>query len=155
MKKYFISGVLAIAISAVFTGCSKSTDLYDEGAVQQNQHEQEVAQLKKAYNDAFAKQYGTIDPNNQWGFEKTRGAFTRIASNSELNDVWIIPVNIQGGNPNKEGWNANDVAADFAQGGTPSYTLNDFDFNNYFIQHVEKENDQSILGTYLSLLRVD
>ena len=34
MKKYFISGVLAIAISAVFTGCSKSTDLYDEGAQQ-------------------------------------------------------------------------------------------------------------------------
>ncbi len=146
MKKYFIPGVLAIAISAVFTGCSKSTDLYDEGAVKEQQHEQQVAQLRKTYNDAFTKAYGTIDSNNQWGFEKTRGAFTRIASNLELNDVWIIPINIQGGKPNKEGWNANDVAADFAQGGTPSYTLSDFDFNNYFIQHVEKKKDKSIIA---------
>ena len=139
MKKYFISGVLAIAISAVFTGCSKSTDLYDEGAVQQNQHEQEVAQLKKAYNDAFTKQYGTIDPNNAWGFDKTRGAFTREASNLETSVYWIIPENLWNGKTNKEGKCANDLANDFKTGGTPSYTVNNFNFNNYFIQHVDKQ----------------
>ena len=138
MKKYFIPGVLAIAISAVFTGCSKSTDLYDEGAVQQNQHEQEVAQLKKAYNDAFAKQYGTIDPNNQWGFEKTRGAFTREASNLETSVYWIIPENLWNGTTNKEGIAANTVANGFKNGVSQSYTIDNFSFDNYFIQHVDK-----------------
>ncbi len=143
MKKYLFSSVLAIAISAVFTGCSKSTDLYDEGAVQQNQHEQEVAQLKKAYNDAFTKEFGSIAANNKWGFDRTRGAFTRVASNLETTDLWIIPENLYNGNQNKECWSANAVANDFKEGGEPSYMLNDFDFNNYFIQLVDKERGKN------------
>ena len=143
MKKYFISGVLAIAISAVFTGCSKSTDLYDEGAVQQNQHEQEVAQLKKAYNDAFTKEFGSIAANNKWGFDRTRGAFTRTASIKETSDIWIIPETLVGGSSNKEGWNAN-AAETAINGGSGGYTLNGFDFNNYFIQHVEKPKNGNI-----------
>ena len=83
MKKYLSFGVLAIAITAVFSGCSKSTDLYDEAAVEKQQQEQKVAEWKKAYNDAFTKAFGAIDPNNAWGFDKTRGAFTREASNGE------------------------------------------------------------------------
>ena len=142
MKKYLSFGVLAIAISAVFSGCSKSTDLYDQAAVEKQQQEQKVAELKKAYNDAFTKAFGTIDSNNAWGFDKTRGAFTREASNSELTDLWIIPENIFGGSKNKEGWNANAIEADFANGGANlNPTLTDFDFSNYFIQHVEKPNN--------------
>ena len=64
MKKYFISGVLAIAISAVFTGCSKSTDLYDEGAVEKSKQEQKIAD----YNAAFEKAFGKIAVGNDWGF---------------------------------------------------------------------------------------
>lgn len=138
MKKYFISGVLAIAISAVFTGCSKSTDLYDADAVQKNQNEQKVAELRKAYNDAFAKQYGTIDPNNAWGFDKTRGAFTREASNLETSVYWIIPENLWNGTTNKEGIAANTVANGFKNGVSQSYTIDNFSFDNYFIQHVDK-----------------
>lgn len=142
MKKYLFSSVLAIAISAVFTGCSKSTDLYDAEAVQKNQNEQKVAELRKAYNEAFTKEYGSIASNNQWGFDRTRGAFTRTASIKETSDLWIIPENLWGGSQNKEGWNANEIANDFKEGGTPSYTLDDFDFNNYFIQHVDKQKGQ-------------
>ena len=136
MKKYFISGVLAIAISAVFTGCSKSTDLYDEGAVQQNQHEQEVAQLKKAYNDAFTKAYGAINPNNEWGFESTGGTTTREAVVSS-EEIWLIPENFGGnsGAVNSEGNNADDVAAAF-QNNTILRDLTDFDFKNYWLQHI-------------------
>ena len=142
MKKYLSFGVLAIAITAVFSGCSKSTDLYDEAAVEKQQQEQKIAELKKAYNNAFTKAFGAIDPNNAWGFDKTRGAFTREASNSELTDLWIIPENIFGGAKNKEGWNANAIEADFANGGANlNPTLDDFDFSNYFIQHVEKPNN--------------
>ncbi len=150
MKKYFISGVLAIAISAVFTGCSKSTDLYDEGAVQQNQHEQEVAQLKKAYNDAFTKEFGSIAASNKWGFDKTRRAFTRTASIKETSDIWIIPESLWGGSQNKEGWNANAAEAAI-NSGSGSFTLNGFDFNNYFIQHVEKPKNGNIKKSIVTL----
>ncbi len=145
MKKYFISGVLAIAISAVFTGCSKSTDLYDEGAVKEQQHEQQVAQLRKTYNDAFAKEFGTIAANNKWGFDRTRGAFTRTASTKETSIIWNIPESLWGGSQNKEGWNANAAEAAIT-GNKANYTLNDFDFNNFFIQHVEKHKDNSIVS---------
>lgn len=152
MKKYLSFGVLAIAITAVFSGCSKSTDLYDEAAVEKQQHEQKVAELKKAYSDAFTKAYGTIAANNQWGFERTRGAFTRVASTIESNDIWIIPENLWGGSQNKEGWNANAIEADFANGGANmSPTLSGFDFNNYFIQHVEKVNNGNVKNSIVTL----
>ena len=138
MKKFLSFGVLAIAISAVLSGCSKSTDLYDEETAAKLQHEQMVAELKKAYNDAFAKEFGTIDPNNAWGFDKTRGAFTRVASNYESSDYWIIPENLWNGITNKEGWNANAVANGFKEDVSQSYTIDNFSFDNYFIQHVDK-----------------
>lgn len=136
MKKYFISGVLALAVSAVFTGCSKNTDLYDAEAVQKNQNEQKVAELRKAYNEAFTKEFGGIASNNAWGFDKTRGSVTRTASTSE-SELWIIPERLWGGSQNKEGWNANEAEAAI-DGGNATYVLNSFNFNNYFIQHVEK-----------------
>ena len=133
MKKYFISGVLAIAISAVFTGCSKSTDLYDEGAVQQNQHEQEVAQLKKAYNDAFTKEFGSIAASHKWGFDKTAGATTRTSVNTTT-EAWLIPDNFLNGRVEKEGVLANAVQA--AMKGANATDLN-INFNNYFLQHTD------------------
>ena len=65
MKKYFIWGVSAFAITSVITSCSKGSDLYDAGAVQQNQHEQKVAKLTQTYSDAFTKEFGTIASDNQ------------------------------------------------------------------------------------------
>ena len=42
MKKYLITGVAAIAFVVAFTSCSKSTDLYDQAAVdEKNRQEQE------------------------------------------------------------------------------------------------------------------
>lgn len=138
MKKFLSFGVFAIAITAVFSGCSKSTDLYDEAAVEKQQQEQKVAELKKAYNNAFTKAFGAIDPNNAWGFDKTRGAFTREASNVETSEYWIIPENLYNGTTNKEGVAANDVANGFKNGVSQSYTIDNFSFDNYFIQHVDK-----------------
>lgn len=77
MKKYLFSGVLALAISAVFTGCSKSTDLYDADAVQKNQNEQKVAELRKAYNEAFTKEFGKIAAGHKWGFDRCMVTTTR------------------------------------------------------------------------------
>lgn len=151
MKKHVILGVLGLAVTSVFTSCSKGSDLYDAGTVQQNQQEQKIAQLRKTYSDAFTKEFGTIASNNAWGFERTTGSVsrTRTASVSET-DLWIIPENLWGGSTNKEGWNANDAEAAIAA--KKGYVLDGFDFNNYFIQHVEQpKNDKNNKKQSLSL----
>lgn len=141
MNKHVILGVLGLAVTSVFTSCSKGSDLYDAGTVQQNQQEQKIAQLKQTYSDAFTKEFGTIASNNAWGFDRTTGsvAGTRTASVSETSVYWIIPENLWNGTTNKEGSCANDLANDFKTGGTPSYTVDNFSFDNYFIQHVDKQ----------------
>ena len=60
MKKIYLSGLVAVAIGALFTSCSKDNDLYDANAVEEGkiyQFEMEVAQKKAAYNEAFAKEF--------------------------------------------------------------------------------------------------
>ena len=96
MKKYLISGTVALAICAGFTACSKN-DLYDANAVEQNkqlqkemQQLQQIENLKKAYSDAFTKEFGTIAPNHDWGFGTsagTRGVFDEDFSSYQLPDV--------------------------------------------------------------------
>ena len=150
MKKYFIWGVSAFAITSVITSCSKGSDLYDAGAVQQNQHEQKVAKLTQTYSDAFTKEFGTIASNNAWGFDQTTGRkfSTRQALTSSA-DVWIIPDNFTGGNQNAEGWNANGLDWNGSVKSLPK-TLSDFDFSNYFLQHVEQPKGGNVKnGTQL------
>ena len=150
MKKYFIWGVSAFAITSVITSCSKGSDLYDAGAVQQNQHEQKVAKLTQTYSDAFTKEFGTIASDNQWGFDQTTGRkfSTRQALTSSA-DVWIIPDNFAGGNQNAEGWNANGLDWNGSVKSLPK-TLSDFDFSNYFLQHVEQPKGGNVKnGTQL------
>jgi len=134
MKKYFISGVLALAISAVFTGCSKSKDLYDADAVQKNQNEQKVAELRKAYNEAFTKEYGSIAAGHKWGFDRTAGATTRTSVNS-TSEIWMIPDNFTQGKVEKEGVLANSVQE--AMYSSSLSDLEGFNFANYFLQHTD------------------
>ena len=96
MKKYLISGTVALAICAGFTACSKN-DLYDANAIEQNKQQQkemqqlqQIENLKKAYSDAFTKEFGTIAPNHDWGFGTsagTRGVFDEDFSSYQLPDV--------------------------------------------------------------------
>lgn len=83
MKKYLMSGVAAIAFLAAFTSCSKSTDLYDQGAVdEKNKQEQQqktqnaIDQAKVNYTKAFESAFGKVGPNVDWGFS-SRNAATR------------------------------------------------------------------------------
>ena len=79
MKKYLMSGVAAIAFLAAFTSCSKSTDLYDAGAVKEKETQEKTIQKSTSYEEAFTKRYGTIDSNNDWGFGNIGKAATRAA----------------------------------------------------------------------------
>jgi hypothetical protein len=87
MKKYLTTGVAAIAFVAAFTSCSKSTDLYDQGAVdERNRQEQEKKDqqnemtVNEKYAFAFEKAFGKVGPNVDWGFSSKSSstrAFTR------------------------------------------------------------------------------
>ena len=75
MKKYLITGVAAIAFVVAFTSCLKSTDLYDQAAVdEKNRQEQEKKDQQKEmtvnekYAFAFEKAFGKVGSNVDWGF---------------------------------------------------------------------------------------
>ena len=86
MNKYLTTGVAAIAFIVAFTSCSK-TDLYDQGAVdERNRQEQEKKDQQKEmtvnekYAFAFEKAFGKVGPNVDWGFGRKSSSartFTR------------------------------------------------------------------------------
>lgn len=85
MKKYLMSGIAVIAFAAAFTSCSKSTDLYDAGAVKEKETQEKTIQKSTSYEEAFTKRYGTIDSNNDWGFGNIGKAATRAAVANRAN----------------------------------------------------------------------
>ena len=98
MKKYLTSATMAIAMCAGVASCSQGGDLYDANAVEQNkqaqkelQQLQQIENLKKAYSDAFTKEFGTIAPNHDWGFgstaAKTRGVYDIDFGDYDLPEV--------------------------------------------------------------------
>lgn len=97
MKKYLITGVAAIAFVVAFTSCSKSTDLYDQAAVdEKNRQEQEKKDQQKEmtinekYAFAFEKAFGKVGPNVDWGFSSKKAnarAFTRAGGVTFTTDI--------------------------------------------------------------------
>ena len=66
-----MTGVAALAISAAFTSCSKSEELYDQGVI----NKQKEMTINEKYAAAFEKAFGKVGPNVDWGFSsksKTR-----------------------------------------------------------------------------------
>lgn len=87
-KNVFLTSmsIVAMAGAMAVSSCSKSGDVFDANAVEQNkqaqkelQQLQQIENLKKSYTDAFTKEFGTIAPNHDWGFgstaAKTRGVY--------------------------------------------------------------------------------
>ena len=147
MKKYLISGTVALAICAGFTACSKN-DLYDANAVEQNkqlqkemQQLQQIENLKKAYSDAFTKEFGTIAPNHDWGFGSKAATRTAITNEAGLDGKFELPADaafvsqLKNGNNNKYGqaiWAVfyqaylNDKAGKALNSGMTKQNLNSF-----------------------------
>lgn len=84
MKKYLMSGIAALAITAAFTSCSHD----DEGF-------SSIEDLKVAqFETAFKARYGNIDSNNDWGFDNFKVNTTRAAVAGRTNaysSVWPFP----------------------------------------------------------------
>lgn len=147
MKKYLISGTVAVAICAGFTACSKN-DLYDANAVEQNKQQQkemqqlqQIENLKKAYSDAFTKEFGTIAPNHDWGFGSKAATRTAITNEDGLDGKFELPADaafvsqLKNGNNNKYGqaiWAVfyqaylNDKAGKALNSGMTKQNLNSF-----------------------------
>lgn len=148
MKKYLTSATMAIAMCAGVASCSQGGDLYDANAVEQNkqaqkelQQLQQIENLKKAYSDAFTKEFGAIAPNHDWGFGST-AAKTRTAITNEagLDGKFELPADaafvsqLKNGNNNKYGqaiWAVfyqaylNDKAGKALNSGMTKQNLND------------------------------
>ena len=125
MKKCMFKGMALLTMGFAFVACSHET-VYDE-----NHAEKERT---FDYDQAFAKEFGTIAKGHKWGFDQTTGhSFTR-ASYDKTHEVWIIPENFTHGRRTKEGNAANAVQAAFNT--NLSQTLN-MDFKNYWLQHVD------------------
>ncbi len=91
MKKYLMSGVAAIAFLAAFTSCSKSTDLYDQGAVdernrqeQEKKDQQKVENIQETYEQAFEAAFGKPAPNHTWGFGSAAAGTRSIEVNGDI-----------------------------------------------------------------------
>jgi len=70
MRKYLMTGVVAIALAAAFTSCSKSTDVYEEGRKERDQQAQAEQKVVQSYEEAFVAAFGQPAANQDWGLAK-------------------------------------------------------------------------------------
>lgn len=85
-KNLFTKALFAMGAVALMASCAKSSDLFDQGAVDAQKKADalaEVEQLKLTYAENFVKTYGEIDPNQSWDF--TSGA--KLGTITRVNDA--------------------------------------------------------------------
>lgn len=75
MSKYLMTSVAAFAVLVAFTGCSRSTDMFDQGAIderdrqeQERIDEQRETIVNQNYAAAFERAFGKVGANVDWGF---------------------------------------------------------------------------------------
>lgn len=159
MKKYLMGGIAAIAICAAFTSCSKSNELFDQNAAEQQKQEainKNIEAAKANYAAAFEKAFGKVGSNVDWGFGSTSKAGTRAqdkdypATSHHINangNEWAASTT--GDNPKEfGGWL---VPAPLTEGqiarvkayfqSNPNLTYVDPHWRHFFIQQVYKGGD--------------
>lgn len=98
MKKYLITGALALVACATLTSCHSDDEL--SGSL--------VQQKIKAYEQVFEEEFGKVDPNQDWGFgtadllARTRTA--NAGRTRAFNDYVNTLMNKSGENTNKNEW---------------------------------------------------
>lgn len=131
MKKYLLSMAAVLSLGMVIVSCS-SKDVYDEGNAADLKQQQRVAEYQQAFEQAFGK----IAVGNDWGFgsaSATRGAATTGFNQYNIPD-YQKPIT---GKPKIDEFVRKFNAADVAT---------DFDFSDYFLQHVIKQTGKGNAG---------
>lgn len=131
--KNFIKGMTLLLAGVSFMACSKDV-AFDENAQKQAKAQAEIAQKFATYESDFVKTFGSVAAGHQWGFDQTTGRFTRACLTSS-SDAWIVPDNFKNARITKEG-NAANALEDAFDRNLPQ-TFEGFNFNNYWLQHVE------------------
>lgn len=137
MKKYLITSALALVASAVMTGCHVDEEFTGSIAEQKVQ----------AYEKIFEQEFGTIDPNQDWGFgEESVLARTRAAGLMNF----TRGITRSGSNANGNEWckTYSNVPAPLTDEQIKRVRLyfqsntftgsNPVNFNTYFVQQVYK-----------------
>ena len=136
MKKYLMTGLAALAMTAAMTSCSHDDELY------------QPATNQEAFKTQFIAQFGNIDPNQNWGFvdEKPITIVETRYANVNRNE-WGNGGNTVGGhvavpkNLNDPTVNANEQTLVFnyfnqkREGAVNQYNVN---WTDYFITEVWK-----------------
>lgn len=78
MKKYLITGALALAAGISLTSCHSDDEIY--GSI--------VEQKLKAYEEVFTEEFGRIDPNQDWGFGNDSFASTDVNATRTISRSW-------------------------------------------------------------------
>jgi hypothetical protein len=102
IRKFNLTKVLcAVSVFTFLVSCTKSTDLYDQSAVEENQKKEQATKLdvaKAEYASNFEKKYGKINPNQTWDFTTGRrlGAATRGATSITTTKIDGLDFGISG-----------------------------------------------------------
>ncbi len=87
MKKYLMTGIAALALSATFVSCSHDVETYTQEEINQFKA-QEIVQN---YEQAFIKNFGQPASNQDWGFGSSSKARTRAYVDVNGNQWKEIP----------------------------------------------------------------
>ena len=131
MKKSLLSMAAVISFGIVIVSCS-SKDVFDEGNAADLKQQQRVAEYQQAFEQAFGK----IAVGNDWGFGNASA--TRAAA-VEGFDQYNIP-DYQKPINDKKG------IEDFVKAFNTADVVTDFDFSDYFLQHVIKQTNKGNAG---------
>ena len=128
MKKYLITGALALVACATLTSCHSDDEL--SGSL--------VEQKLKAYEQVFEEEFGKVDPNQDWGFgtaellARTRTAMARTRTaytNANMwAEDWIVPQELTEQQKLRV---TRYFQTHYNPGSTPNYGT-----KNYFVQQV-------------------
>ena len=141
MKKYLMTGVAALAICAAFTSCSKSEELFNQGAIDQQKGEK-VAQ---SYNEAFVQVFGKPAADQDWGFnsDAARRAGTRAATRGTCGECYKFDMQYDTPSFPKTGHPAaisdserDYVKAWFSDEANRGLSERGLDISDFYIQHV-------------------
>lgn len=133
MKKYLITGAMALLAGFYLTSCTHDdieySSLYEEKT--------------QSYDKVFKELYGTIDPNHDWGFKSLGSAYSGTRALTRGEDIngniwyqnWERPVNVTDQEKNPE-WK---VVQYFKQErGENEITIT---WDNYWVQQVYKSDN--------------
>ena len=151
MKKYLMGGIAAVAICAAFTSCSKSNELFDQNAAQQQKQEainKNIETAKANYAAAFEKAFGKVGTNVDWGFGSTKASTRANAGKNYPQTSEGINANgNEWADPNKNygGWLVPDPLTEgqiervrkYFQA-NPNLDFKDPEWRHFFVQQVYK-----------------